>query len=289
MDDCGYLPLSEIGFVVQILEVGDIINRHQENMIIKELQLLSEVLWESVKTDLKFFAPIQVFVKRLSELDYTDSENFQDIKMYSDKIEEFFTKYRLEAGSDMFYVPPRQTSMNDSTVMSIHRLTRQLSNLPKPLLQKEFESAKSSPQKRTSGSGQIFVGHGRSKLWARLQVFLKDDLNLKTLTFEDESRTSESIINILSEFLDNSSFAILVMTAEDETAEGKSRARQNVVHEAGLFQGRLGFDKVVILKQDGVEEFSNIAGLQYIPFAGENIEQCFYELQRKFQKSGMIK
>jgi hypothetical protein len=33
------------------------------------------------------------------------------------------------------------------------------------------------------------------------------------------------------------------------------------------------------------EEFSNIAGLQYyIPFSGDNIEQCFYELQKKVQK-----
>ncbi len=96
-------------------------------------------------------------------------------------------------------------------------------------------------------------------------------------------------MNIIGEFLDNSSLAILVMTAEDETTEGKIRARQNVIHEAGLFQGRLGFDKVIILKQEGIEEFTNIAGLQYIPFSGENIEQCFYELQRKLKKMGLIK
>ena len=79
------------------------------------------------------------------------------------------------------------------------------------------------------------------------------------------------------------------MTTEDETAEGKSRARQNVIHEAGLFQGRLGFDKVIILKQDGLEEFCNIAELQYIPFSGNNIDQCFYELQRKLKKVGLVK
>lgn len=78
------------------------------------------------------------------------------------------------------------------------------------------------------------------------------------------------------------------MTAEDETIDGKTRARQNVIHEAGLFQGRLGFNKVIILKQDGIEEFSNIAGLQYIPFTKDNIEQCFYELQRKFKKLGLV-
>jgi predicted nucleotide-binding protein len=257
-------------------------------MKLKELQLLSEALWESVKSDLKFFSPIQVFVKRLSEVDYSDQTSLSDIKMYSDKIEEFFKRYRRTASSELYF-PPAQTSANDTTVKSIYNIVQQLYALSKEELLTEFESIKPKPQLKSTGLGKIFLGHGRSKLWARLQIFIKDDLNLQTLTFEDESRTSESIVNILAEFLDNSSLAILVMTAEDETSEGKTRARQNVIHEAGLFQGRLGFDKVIILKQEGVEEFTNIAGLQYIPFTGENIEQCFYELQRKLKKLGLIK
>jgi len=136
---------------------------------------------------------------------------------------------------------------------------------------------------------KVFIGHGHSQLWARVKLFLQEDFNLEALTFESETRTSESIVNILEGFLDESSFAILIMTAEDETSNGQTRARQNVIHEAGLFQGRLGFDRVVILKQNGTEEFSNIAGLQYISFTGDNIEQCFYELQRKLKKSGMLK
>jgi len=256
-------------------------------MRIKELQLLSEALWESAKSDLKFFAPIQVFIKRLSEVDYSNSENLSDIQMYAQKIEEFFNRYRPTPNSGLYF-PPAQTSTNDATVKRIFRIVNELKSLPEEKLKLEFESIKPKSQPKSEGLGKVFIGHGRSKLWARLQIFLKDDLSLETLTFEDESRTSESIINILNEFLDNSSFAILVMTAEDETSDGKTRARQNVIHEAGLFQGRLGFDKVIILKQAEVEEFSNIAGLQYIPFSGDNIEQCFYELQRKFKKLGMI-
>jgi predicted nucleotide-binding protein len=34
----------------------------------------------------------------------------------------------------------------------------------------------------------------------------------------------------------------------------------NVIHEAGLFQGRLGFERAIILLEDGCEEFSNIQG-----------------------------
>jgi len=257
-------------------------------MKLKELQLLSEALWVSVKSDLKFFSPIQVFVKKLSEVDFSDASSITDIKMYSDKIEEFFKRYRPTPNSGLYF-PPAETSTNDTTVKTIYSIVQQLNSLPEEELLKEFESIKPKPQLKSKGLGKIFIGHGRSKLWARLQLFLKDDLNLQTLTFEDESRTSETIINILSEFLDNSSFAILVMTAEDETAKGNTRARQNVIHEAGLFQGRLGFDKVIILKQEGIEEFSNIAGLQYIPFSTDNIEQCFYELQRKLKKLGLTK
>lgn len=49
--------------------------------------------------------------------------------------------------------------------------------------------------------------------------------------------------------LDESSFALLVMTGEDKTKAGKFRARQNVVHEAGLFQGQLGFSRAIILRE----------------------------------------
>ena len=78
------------------------------------------------------------------------------------------------------------------------------------------------------------------------------------------------------------------MTAEDETKDNKMRTRQNVVHETGFFQGKLGFEKVAILKQDGVETFSNIDGLQYIPFSGNNINQTFTELQKMLKREGVI-
>lgn len=258
-------------------------------MILKELQILSEGLWEAVKTDLNFFSSIQSFSRKLAEYDFSelDENDIAEIQLYSNKIEEFFDKYR--PNSDGLYFPPHQTSKNDETVRRINKLTNDLGRLNSEQLDEEVESIKPKQRKTSKGEGKIFIGHGRNKIWARLQVFLQDELDLETLTFESESRTSESIVNILTEFLDTSSFAILVMTAEDETENGKIRARQNVIHESGLFQGRLGFEKVIILKEDKTEDFSNIAGLQYISFSGDNIEQTFYELQRTLKKQGLIK
>jgi len=256
--------------------------------MIKELKLQSEAFWESVKVDLKFFSPIQVYAKNLAELDFSNAENYDDVFLFIENIDKFFNKYRSRSGSGYTYIPPEQISKNKTIVIELNRLASKLKNASEEKIEEERKKIKSKPRKKSTGEGKIFIGHGRSKLWARVQLFLSEELKLDTLTFESESRTSESIVNILEQFLDQASFAVLIFTAEDETSNGNLRARQNVIHEAGLFQGRLGFDKVIILKENRTEEFSNIAGLQYIPFSDQNIEQTFYELERKLKKSGLI-
>jgi Predicted nucleotide-binding protein containing TIR -like domain len=121
-----------------------------------------------------------------------------------------------------------------------------------------------------------------------VKLYLEDELGVATVSYESESRVGESIVPVLEGFLDQATFAVLVLTGEDDTADGQLRARQNVIHEAGLFQGRVGFKKVVLLMQDNVEGFSNVAGLQYIPFSGQEIEQTFYELQRVLKREGVV-
>jgi predicted nucleotide-binding protein len=140
----------------------------------------------------------------------------------------------------------------------------------------------------SEGAPHIFIGHGRNPLWLAVRAFLEKDCGLRVICFESEPRTSESIVSILEEMLDQVGFAVIVLTAEDATADGHVRARQNVIHEAGLAQGKLGFKKVVILKQDTVEELSNLAGLQYIPFK-DRIEQSFYDLDRVLKREGLLR
>ena len=79
----------------------------------------------------------------------------------------------------------------------------------------------------------------------------------------------------LSRMLDEAAIAFLIMTAEDEQADGKIHARMNVVHEVGLFQGRLGFNRAIVLLENKVEEFSNIHGIQQIRFDKGNIRSTF--------------
>jgi predicted nucleotide-binding protein len=80
----------------------------------------------------------------------------------------------------------------------------------------------------------------------------------------------------------------LIMTGEDEHADGKQHARQNVIHEAGLFQGRLGFERAIVLFEDGCEEFSNIQGLGQIRFPKGNISAIFEDIRRVLERKGVI-
>ena len=78
------------------------------------------------------------------------------------------------------------------------------------------------------------------------------------------------------------------MTGEDEQPDGQMRARMNVVHEAGLFQGRLGFARAIVLLEEGCEEFSNIAGLGQIRFPRDNIRAAFEEIREVLEREGVL-
>jgi predicted nucleotide-binding protein len=69
---------------------------------------------------------------------------------------------------------------------------------------------------------------------------------------------------------------------------GAVQARMNVVHEAGLFQGRLGFTKAIVLLKEGCTEFSNIQRLAQIRFPKGNIPASFEEIRRVLEREGLI-
>jgi predicted nucleotide-binding protein len=121
----------------------------------------------------------------------------------------------------------------------------------------------------------IFIGHGRSSLWRDLKDHLQDQHGHKVVAYEVGSRAGHTIRDILEDMLKQSSCAFLVLTGEDETIDGKLLARQNVIHETGLFQGRLGFSRAIVLLEEGTDEFSNLAGTQQIRFKMGNIRETF--------------
>jgi len=137
-------------------------------------------------------------------------------------------------------------------------------------------------------SNVVFIGHGRSELWRALKDFLKDRLKLSVDEFNNVPSAGIPTADRLREMMKRASFAFLVMTAEDDQPDGKKRARENVVHEVGLFQGRLGFERAIVLLEEGCEEFSNIHGLGQIRFPKGNIGASFEEVRRVLEREKII-
>ena len=64
---------------------------------------------------------------------------------------------------------------------------------------------------------------------------------------------------------------------------GEARVRENVMHEIGLFQGRYGRNRVILLHEEGVNIPTNLSGVVYSPFPKGNIAACFHLLQRELK------
>ena len=121
-----------------------------------------------------------------------------------------------------------------------------------------------------------------------MKDFVQDRLHLPWDEFNRVPVAGVTNVARLSRMLDEAAIAFLIMTAEDEQADGKIHARMNVVHEVGLFQGRLGFERAIILFEEGCEEFSNINGLGQIRFPKENISAIFEDIRRVLEREGLI-
>ena len=167
-------------------------------------------------------------------------------------------------------------------------------NLTKTLMKnirkiKMYLDSKDAKNKNMSpNDGKIFIGHGKSRVWKDLKDFLDERLDLEWDEFNREPVAGISTKERLSQMLDEAKFAFLIFTGEDEHEDDKLHARENVIHEAGLFQGRIGFRKAIILLEEDCTEFSNIHGLNQIRFKNNDISSQFEEIRRVLERENII-
>lgn len=134
---------------------------------------------------------------------------------------------------------------------------------------------------------RVFIGHGRSPLWRELKDFISERMRLPWDEFNREPVAGLATGERLQAMMRQAGFAFLVMTAEEEHADGTLHARMNVVHEVGLFQGCLGLRKAIVLLEEGCSEFSNITGLSQIRFPKGDIAARFEDIRRVLEREGM--
>jgi len=152
----------------------------------------------------------------------------------------------------------------------------------------EFLEALPQVTKTPIQGRRVFIGHGRSPLWRELKDFVADRLGLPWDEFNRESVAWVTTTERLERMMAEAAFAFLIMTADEEHGDAKLYARPNVIHEVGLFQGKLGIRRAIILLEEGCSEFSNITGLSQIRFPPGDIAARFEEIRRVLEREGLV-
>lgn len=130
---------------------------------------------------------------------------------------------------------------------------------------------------------RIFISHGTPPDWREVQEFIERDLSIPTLELAQEPNRGRTVLQKLDEESDRCNYAVVVMTGDDTIEDGTPRARENVMHEIGYFQGKFGLENVCLLHEEGVNIPSNIHGLVYVPFPRGLVRAVFGALGRELR------
>jgi predicted nucleotide-binding protein len=129
-------------------------------------------------------------------------------------------------------------------------------------------------------SSGIFISHGHNELLKlKLKDFVENRLKRRAVVLSEQPSAGMTVVEKLERVSNECSSAIILMTGDDALRYGGVRARQNVIHELGFFQGKYGRNRVILLVEEGLELFSNISGIVYIRFDPNNFDAAFESLR----------
>jgi predicted nucleotide-binding protein len=130
---------------------------------------------------------------------------------------------------------------------------------------------------------RVFISHGRASDWREVQQYIEKDIELETRELAQEANQGRTILEKLNATANECDSAVIVMTGDDLDATGQIKARENVVHEIGFFQGKYGLSRICLMHEEGVNIPSNIHGLVYTPFSKGNVSAAFGLLYRELK------
>lgn len=134
------------------------------------------------------------------------------------------------------------------------------------LVVKEIVNA--NPEVETSTHLQIhgdtvFVVHGHDHELKNAVQLLLVRAGVNHVVLHEQADKGRTIIDKLVEESAGSNYAIALLSPDDLLDDGSKRARQNVILEIGYFIGRLGKERVRLLKKGDTEVPSDLAGILY--------------------------
>lgn len=187
--------------------------------------------------------------------------------------------------SDLPTIPNTEMAKASSEMEAEWRYSRQqlfqLAREIEHIFEIRANSELATPTSESNRPRCVFISHGRAPDWREVQAYIEKDIGLATLELAQEANQGRTILGKLCEESEQCDSAVIVMTGDDLDVEGQARARENVIHEIGFFQGKYGLSRICLLHEEGVSIPSNIQGLVYTPFPKGLVSASFGVLARE--------
>ena len=116
----------------------------------------------------------------------------------------------------------------------------------------------------TNDYERVFIVHGHDGYLKIEVALLLAKQGIEPIILSEQVDQGKTIIEKIETYADTVNCAICLFTADDEMADGKKRARQNVVFEAGYFYGKIERSRTVIIAENETMSFSDLQGVVYV-------------------------
>jgi len=193
-----------------------------------------------------------------------------------------FHLYRTvaEEGSDGYTIPMNMTytshgDINDSVRSFNDYFLEYFQTVLQEILNANPE-VESTEILKVKGN-MVFIIHGHdNEIKVEVQLLLTR-AGVNNIVLHEQPDKGRTIIDKLVEESNVSNYAIALLSPDDIVKDGSARARQNVILEIGYFLGKLGKERVRILKKGEIEIPSDLSGVlyeNYDPLGAWKIKLC---------------
>lgn len=226
-------------------------------------------LFEHLKAEIKHNQVHEQYEKRcddwrnwLGQSHWILPENYNDAK----SLIYFLYKTVGKKGGKGYMIPMGLTFDDSGNIDNyIINFNEQFLNYFKEVLQEIINANPEIEENRAEKvkGDTVFIIHGHdNELKTEVQLLLTR-AGVNNIVLHEQADKGRTIIDKLVEESSNSNYAIALLSPDDTLEDGSQRARQNVILEVGYFMGKLGKERVRLLRKGNIEIPSDLQGILY--------------------------
>lgn len=189
-------------------------------------------------------------------------------------------------GANINHPQHRFKTLKERVEVKINELESLLAKVN--LIHSEVETTRTAAavqEAAITSNDTVFIIHGHDDAMKKaVQLFLTR-ANLKDIVLHEQPDKNRTVIEKLIEEGSSAAYVIALLSPDDTQGDGTVRARQNVVLEIGYFIGRLGREKVRLLRKGEVVIPSDLQGILFENYDNEGAWRI--KLLKEMQAAGL--